>query len=85
MLRVVHLFTQLASVGAFCGSVIFFETWNARVWSVTPEESFAAVGQWGNLAVLLLVLIAAGVGRIWAIGGEATGTGDVEMGCCGCV
>lgn len=76
VLKVVQLFTQLASVGAFCGCIIVQETQNAQVWSTLSKEPFAAVGQWGNLAVVLLVLVAAGVGRIWA----DTGAGSAVVG-----
>lgn len=65
-LKVVQLFTQLVSVGAFCGTIIAQETQNAHKWSTLSRKPFAAIGQWGNLAVVLLVLVAAGVGRIWA-------------------
>ncbi len=66
MLKVVQLFTQLASVVAFCGSMIQQEAQNAHAWSVLSPEPFGAVEQWGNLVVVLLVLVAAGISRIWA-------------------
>lgn len=66
MLKVVQIFTQVVSVGVFCGSIINQETQDAQMWSALSQESFEAVGQWSNLAVLLLVLVAAGVSRIWA-------------------
>lgn len=69
VLKLVQLFIKLVSVGAFCGSVIVQEKQNAQIWSVLSQDPFAAVGQWGNIAVVLLVLVAAGVRRIW------TGTG----------
>lgn len=65
VLKVVQLFTQFISVGVFCGSIISQETQNAQMWSALSQEPFEAVGQWSNLAVVLLVLVAAGVGRIW--------------------
>lgn len=77
VLKVVQLLTQLASVGAFCGTVIVSESQNARTWSVLSQEPFGAVGQWSNLAVVLLVLVAAGVGRIWA-GTGAAGSAVME-------
>ncbi|KAL8755165.1 MAG: hypothetical protein Q9199_003840 [Rusavskia elegans] len=63
ILRLVQLFTQFVSVSAFCGSVIYQET---RRESAVELEPFAAVGQWGNVVVVLLVLLAAGLSRIWA-------------------
>ena len=73
MLKVVQLFTQIVSVGAFCYNIIVQETQNARAWTILSQEPFAAVGQWSNLAVVLLVLVAAGIGRIWAgIGARIT-------------
>ncbi|MCJ1469200.1 hypothetical protein MMC07_007833 [Pseudocyphellaria aurata] len=66
VLKVVQIFTQIVSSGAFCFSIIIQETQNARWWSTLSQEPFAAVGQWSNLVVVLLVLVAAGVGRIWA-------------------
>lgn len=72
MLKVVLLLTQLASLGAFCGSVLIQETQYAQMWRALSQESFVAVGQWGNSLVMLLVLVAAGVGRIWA--GTETGS-----------
>ena len=76
VLKVVQLFTQLVSVGAFCGSMIIQETQNAQEWSALSQEPFVAVEQWGNLAVVLLVLVAAGVSRIWA----GTGAGSAVVG-----
>ena len=66
VLKVVQRFTQLVSVGVFCGSIIQQETQNAHEWSVLSQESFVAVGQWSNLALVLLVLVAARLRRIWA-------------------
>ena len=76
MLKVVQIFTQIGSVGAFFGSILVQETQNAREWKLLSQEPFAAVGQWSHLAVVLLVLVAAGVGRIWA--GTGAGSAVVE-------
>lgn len=76
ILNVAQLFTQLVSVVAFCGSIIVQERQNARGWSTRSLEPFAAVGQWSNLAVVFLMLVAAGVGRIWA--GTGAGSAVVE-------
>ena len=65
VLKVVQLFNQLASVGAFCGSIIQQEAQNAHAWRVLSQEPFGAVAQWGNLVVVLLVLVAAAISQIW--------------------
>ena len=69
VLRLVQLFTQWVSVSAFCGSVIYQEMGTD---SAIELEPFAAVGQWGNVVVVLLVLLAAGLSRIW--GGSRDGS-----------
>lgn len=74
ILRLVQLFTQLVSVSAFCGAVIQQET---RKESAVELEPFAAVGQWGNVVVVLLVLLAAGLSRIW--GGRGPRSSAEEM------
>ena len=66
VLKLFQLFTQLTSVVAFCCFIIIEETQHAQVWSALSQEPFAAIGQWGSLAVVLLVLVAAGLSRIWA-------------------
>lgn len=78
VLKVVQLFTQLVSVFAFCGCIILRETQNAQVWSTLSQEPFATIGQWSNVAVVLLVLVAAGVGRIWAGSGAGSAVGEEE-------
>lgn len=70
MLKVVQFFTQLISFGAFCGNIIFQEMQNSQAWEDLTQEPFAAVGQWSNLAVVLLVLVAAWLGRILSGEGE---------------
>ena len=42
------------------------ELQHAQEWKSLSQEPFAAVGQWGSLAVVLLVLAAAGISRVWA-------------------
>ncbi|MCJ1461880.1 hypothetical protein MMC07_000479 [Pseudocyphellaria aurata] len=76
VLKVVQLLTQIISAAAFCASVISSEVQSARAWDILSKEPFAAVGQWSNLAVVLLVLVAAGVSRIWA----GTGAGSTAVG-----
>ena len=66
MLKVVQVLTQLIAIAAFCGNIVIMEVQNAQEWDFLSQEHFAAVGQWGNLAVVLLVLVAAGVSRVWA-------------------
>ncbi|MCJ1469447.1 hypothetical protein MMC07_008080, partial [Pseudocyphellaria aurata] len=78
VLKVLQVLTQLASAGVFCGTIIYQETQNARAWSILSQEPLAAVGQWSNVAVVLLVLVAAGVGRIWA--GTGAGSAVVKEG-----
>ena len=64
------------ALGAFFGSIVVQEKQNAQIWSILSQDPFLAVGQWGNIAVVLLVLIAAGVRRIWA--GTGAGSTVVE-------
>lgn len=78
VLKVVQFFTQLISVIAFCGFTIIEETQHAQEWSVLSQEPFAAIGQWGNLVVVLLVLVAAGLSRIWAGTGAKSGVVEEE-------
>lgn len=66
LLSLVQITTRLASVAAFCGSIIFVETANARKWKGLEQEPFTAVGQWSCLATVFLVLLAAGVSRMGA-------------------
>ena len=66
VLKVVQLPTQIVSAAIFCSNIIQREMQNAHEWSVLSQESFGAVGQWSNSAVVLFVLVAAGVSRIWA-------------------
>ena len=63
VLKVVQLLTQFVSAAIFCSNIIQREMQNAHEWSVLSQEPFRAVGQWGNLAVVLFVLVAAGVSR----------------------
>lgn len=66
VLKGIQFFIQFVGVFAFCGCIISQETQNARVWSTLSKQPVAAVGQWSNIAVVLSVLAAAVVGRIWA-------------------
>ena len=73
ILTIFQFFTQFASVVAFAGSVIYLESNHDRGGINAESEPFAAVGQWSNLAVVLLVLLAAAISRIWG------GSGDKDM------
>ncbi|KAL9614764.1 MAG: hypothetical protein Q9167_000755 [Letrouitia subvulpina] len=77
ILKLVQFLTQLLSFAVFCGCVVIVEIQNARRGEVLEQEPFTAVGQWGNLAVVLLVLLAAGVSRAWA--GRGARSAIVEM------
>jgi hypothetical protein len=84
VLELVQLFTQIASVVAFCGDILVQETQDTHASNALSQESLSAVGQWGNIAAVLLVLVAAGIDRIWA-GTEAgttvtRGNGRLEEG-----
>ena len=67
---IMRMFTQLVSVSAFGGAIILQETGSARAWKYLEREPFAAVGQWGNLGVILLVLLAALIRRLWVGSGS---------------
>ena len=72
---VIQFSTRLISVVVFCGTIIYNEASSGPGWSNMELEPFAAVGQWGNLAVVLLVLLAAVVRRIW---GDERGERPIE-------
>lgn len=76
VLKVVQYFTQFISAAAFCASIVWQETQEGPAWSELSQEPFAAVGQWSYLAVVLLVLVAAGLSRIW--GGKRARSVAVE-------
>lgn len=66
-LQLIQSFTQISSVAAFGGNILYNELLGDGVRrAYLEQESFAAVGQWGCVAVVVLVLFAAVVGRIWA-------------------
>ncbi|KAG6999550.1 hypothetical protein G7Y79_00034g069730 [Physcia stellaris] len=75
ILRLVQFVTQISSVAAFVGVFLYNEiTENALHQRFLEQEQFAAVGQWSCVAVVLLVLFAAVVGRIWATDEEIQST-----------
>ena len=73
----VRALTQFIGFVVFCGSLVYLEVSHAPRWSASEAELFAAVGQWSNVAVVLLVLLAAVIRRIWS-GSEAEST-DIDM------
>ena len=71
VLQLVQFFLQLSSLAACVGTILSTEIIEAAE-GQTPhleQEQFATVGQWGCVAVVILVLFAAVVGRFW--GGES--------------
>ncbi|KAL8682994.1 MAG: hypothetical protein Q9186_000989 [Xanthomendoza sp. 1 TL-2023] len=69
ILSLTHIFTQLSSFVARCGFIVYQESSSGPIY--TSAESSAAVGQWGSAAVVLLVVLAAVIKRIWSGGSEA--------------
>ena len=66
-LQLIQFITQLSSIAAFGGSILYNEISDVKTQVLFLEqEQFAAVGQWSCVAVVILVLFAAVVGRIWA-------------------
>ena len=63
VLTLIQLTTQIISAVAFCLFVIIEDFWNQSVWDALEHEPLAAVGQWSSIAVVLMVLLAAGVSR----------------------
>ncbi|MCJ1475805.1 hypothetical protein MMC13_004469 [Lambiella insularis] len=65
-LQLIQLVTQLCSIAAFGGAVLYTEIRYMGAQWVLEQEQFAAVGQWSCVAVIILVLFAAVINRIWA-------------------
>lgn len=78
ILKLIQLFTQLSSVAAFFGSILHEDAQNTASLKGFGAEPAGAVGQWGNLVVVMLVLLAAGLSWIW--GGRGARSTDAEMG-----
>lgn len=78
VITLVQTFTKLVSVVAFCGSILVVETRNGRTWKAVEQEPFTAVGQWSCLAIVVLVLLAAGVSRMWAGRGAGSAFGVIQ-------
>ncbi len=67
ILQLIQSITQLGSVAACVGSILCNEiSEGVEQGTLLEQEQFAAVGQWGCIAVVILVLFAAVVSRIWA-------------------
>jgi len=78
ILVLIQLLTQLLSVAAFFSSILHEDAQNAAGVKGFGAKSPGAVGQWGNLVVVLLVLLAAGLSWIW--GGRGARSTDLKMG-----
>lgn len=76
ILTCIQLITQLFSTAAFLGSIITGEI-NMAYTMPLEAEPVSAVGQWGSVVVVLLVLIAAGVSKLWKREDEKSGNFNV--------
>ena len=67
VLQIIQFTIQLSAVAAFGGSILYIEISDAVSEAASMErgEQFTAVGQWSCVAVVLLVLFAAVVSRLW--------------------
>ncbi|KAG8527662.1 uncharacterized protein KY384_007815 [Bacidia gigantensis] len=72
LLHLIQFLTQLISVIAFGGTILYNEITESRQGMWIEVEQFTAVGQWNYVAVVLLVLFAAVVSRKWTAAGKAT-------------
>ena len=80
ILQLIQSITQLGSVAACGGSILSNEiSEGVEKGTLLEQEQFAAVGQWGCIAVVILVLFAAVVSRIWAADGKSGGFGGVAV------
>lgn len=77
ILQLIQSSTQLSSVIAFGGVIVYDETTAAHDGNLLEQEPFSAVGQWGNVAVVGLVLFAAVMSRIWAANEDSEASRDV--------
>lgn len=81
ILKLVQLITQVSSVAAFGGAILYNEMQEgAEQGALLEQEQFAAVGQWSCVAVVILVLLAAVVSRIWAVDERGGGSRSVAVG-----
>ena len=66
--QLIQFVIQLSSLALFGGAILYNEmVGEAQQQSLLEQEPFTAVGQWGCVAVVILVLFAAVVSRIWAV------------------
>lgn len=78
ILQLIQFITQLSSVAASGGSILYNEiTTGVQKSAFLEQEQFAAVGQWSCVAVVILVLFAAVVSQIWAADERSGGFGGV--------
>ena len=71
ILQLIQFITQLSSVAVFGGAILYNEMQEeVQQGALLEQEQFAAVGQWSCVAVVILVLFAAVVSRIWAANEE---------------
>lgn len=79
-LALVRRFTQLASVAAYIGSIFREELEHANSPAMRANsEPFSAVGQWGSIAVVGLVLVAAVVSKTSQNSTPAKQIGDSKL------
>ena len=80
ILQLIQSITQLSSVAASGGSILYNEiTVGVTQGALLEQEQFAAVGQWSCVAVVILVLFAAVVSRIWAADERSGGVAAEEI------
>lgn len=66
-ITILSLVTQVLSAAAFIGTIIYIEASTRPFRTNVNVEKLSAVGQWGGVAVVVQVLIAAGVSYLWKI------------------
>ena len=80
ILQLIQFVIQFSSVAAFGGNILFIEISGANPLNpLLEQEQFAAVGQWGCVAGIILVLFAAAVSRIWAADEMGGGIENVSI------
>ena len=62
----IQTLTQFVGVVVFCKAVVSQEAPGTWTGGQLEREPFAAVGKWGSLAVVLLVLSAALIKQMWS-------------------
>lgn len=80
ILQFIQIITQFSSLVASGGSILYSEiTSGIDQGALLEQEQFAAVGQWSCVAVVILVLFAAVISRIWAADERSGGFGGVAV------